>query len=311
MADSCAGHSAHHSWIHHQLSTASFLSTIIMFISRASTIAIALFAVVATSTEAISLRRRLGATYSADSADWKQAMLTAVNEQRANNGLSALCLNSKLTSASQSHSDDMAANNYMDHDGADGSTMSSRITAAGYDWTYIEENVAAGQVDVDAVMESWMNSEGHRANILGSDVTMFGCGYAYSESTTYGHYWTQDFGAGSTEACDGSSSSSTTTASSQKSDDVAAEASTDADVYTPETTTPTTEAPTAAPATEAPATEAPATEAPATEAPATEAPATEAPATEAPATEAPTSAPETSAPSTESPTSGGCKVRRH
>ncbi|POM77470.1 SCP-like extracellular protein, partial [Phytophthora palmivora] len=211
------------------------------------------------------------------------------------------CQNKKLAAAAKRHSDDMAANDFMAHDGSDGSTMSQRVTDAGYEWSAVAENVAAGQEDVASVMESWMNSEGHRANILGADYTMFGTAYAYDASTTYKHYWTQDFGAGDTEACDsGTSTSQSTDQTQQQStdqtqqDDVAGEASTSQEY----TSAPSTTAP---PATTAPTTtETPATEAPiATEAPATEAPTTEAPATEAPTTEAPAA--------TETP---GCKAKK-
>ncbi|KAF4033882.1 putative SCP domain-containing protein [Phytophthora infestans] len=60
----------------------------------------------------------------------------------------------------------------MAHDGSDGSSMSERITQAGYDWSAVAENVAAGQVDVDAVMVAWINSPEHLENIMG-EYTMF------------------------------------------------------------------------------------------------------------------------------------------
>ncbi|KAG7399667.1 hypothetical protein PHYBOEH_008310 [Phytophthora boehmeriae] len=128
-------------------------------------------------------------------------MLAAVNKQRAAAGLSALCMNSKLQSSAQRHSNDMASNDFMSHTGSDGSSMAQRITAAGYSWQSLAENVAAGQTTVDSVMTAWMNSSGHKANILSSKATMFGCAYAYNADSTYKHYWTQDFGAGSTESC--------------------------------------------------------------------------------------------------------------
>ncbi|POM61103.1 hypothetical protein PHPALM_29935 [Phytophthora palmivora] len=114
------------------------------------------------------------------SSTMQTQMLVAVNKQRATAGLPALCMNSKLQSAAQGHSNDMAANDFMSHTGSNGSTMSQRITAAGYAWNSIAENVAAGQTNVDAVMTAWMNSPGHKANILSSKVTMFGCAYAYN-----------------------------------------------------------------------------------------------------------------------------------
>ncbi|KAL4129962.1 hypothetical protein PRIC2_005968 [Phytophthora ramorum] len=78
--------------------------------------------------------------------------------------------------------------------------MSTRVTAAGYKWNRVAENVAAGQANVAAVMVSWMKSTGHRANILG-DYTQIGFSYAYSSSSTYKHYWTQDFAKSTTEQC--------------------------------------------------------------------------------------------------------------
>ncbi|KAL4129981.1 hypothetical protein PRIC2_005987 [Phytophthora ramorum] len=151
------------------------------------------------------VQRNLGGATYTPSGDYFSAMLAAVNKERAAQGLSALCMNRKLQSAAQRHSNDQAVHNFMAHDGSDGSTMSQRVTDAGYRWSTVAENVAAGQVDVAAVMKSWMNSPGHRANILG-DYTMFGPAYAYNADSTYQHYWTQDFGSGSTEACEGSDS---------------------------------------------------------------------------------------------------------
>ncbi|KAF4047130.1 Cysteine-rich secretory protein family [Phytophthora infestans] len=138
-------------------------------------------------------------TYS--STGFQTLLLKAVNKQRTAKGLSKLCMNKKLQTAAQRHSNDMAANNYMSHTGSDGSTMSQRITTAGYKWSACAENVAAGQTTVDAVMTAWMASSGHRANILGTKYTMFGCGYAYKSGTTYKHHWTQNFATGSKESC--------------------------------------------------------------------------------------------------------------
>ncbi|RLN47911.1 hypothetical protein BBJ29_009996, partial [Phytophthora kernoviae] len=176
-----------------------------------------LFVVAAASSgfsDAANLRK-LGETTSNSAAytqadQYVSAMLAAVNKQRATKGLSALCMNSKLHSAAQRHSDDMATKDYMAHDGSDGSTMSQRITQAGYDWDAVAENVAAGQVDVDAVMVAWINSPEHLENIMG-DYTMFGTAYSYNANGEYKHYWTQDFGSGDAEACDGAATSGSTT----------------------------------------------------------------------------------------------------
>ncbi|KAL7999485.1 putative CAP domain-containing protein [Plasmopara halstedii] len=155
-------------------------------------------------------------TYSSYDGYYQQ-MLDAVNAERAKAGLSALCTNQKLANAAARHSKDMAENNFMGHEGSDGSTLSSRITDAGYSWNAVAENVAAGQEDVASVMESWMNSAGHRANILGADYTMFGTSYVYNAKSTYGHYWTQDFAAGESEICEnGSPSTSQSTEQTQE-----------------------------------------------------------------------------------------------
>ncbi|KAG7376197.1 hypothetical protein PHYPSEUDO_014074 [Phytophthora pseudosyringae] len=241
-----------------------------------SSLALLLIVAAASNTDAAYLRNLGGTTLATNVetytayADYASTMLAAVNKQRATGGLSALCLNKKLHIAAQRHSDDMAAKDYMAHDGSDGSTMSERITATGYDWSAVAENVAAGQVDVDAVMVAWINSPEHLENIMG-DYTMFSPAYAFNKEGTYQHYWTQDFGSGDAEACDGSASSGSTTVqdATQNVDQVQGEAE--------------TEAPTPAPTT---VTEAPATEAPATAAPTTEAPVTPAPTTSTPETPA-------------------------
>ncbi|CAI5747290.1 unnamed protein product [Peronospora destructor] len=142
--------------------------------------------------------------------DYASAMLATVNKQRATKGLSPLCLNKKLHIAAQAHSDDMAAKNFMGHEGSDGSTMSQRITTAGYDWTSVAENVAAGHVTVDDVMQGWIDSPKHLENIMG-DHTMFASAYAFNMYDTYQHYWSQEFGTSDTEACDEGHASSALT----------------------------------------------------------------------------------------------------
>ncbi|KAF4031213.1 Cysteine-rich secretory protein family [Phytophthora infestans] len=222
-------------------------------------------------TEAANLRRRnLGGTTIATNVktyaaydDYAPAMLAAVNKQRATKGLSPLCLNKKLHTAAQRHSDDMAIKDYMAHDGSDGSSMSERITQAGYVWSAVAENVAAGQVDVDAVMVAWINSPEHLENIMG-EYTMFAPGYAFNKEGTYQHYWTQDFGTGETEQCDGATTSGSTTLqdATQDVDMVQGEAETEAP--TPAPTSVTDASVTDAPATEAPVTPTPTTSTPET-----------------------------------------------
>ncbi|KAL3665508.1 hypothetical protein V7S43_009543 [Phytophthora oleae] len=164
---------------------------------------IAYLLVAAAVSEAANLRqaKRNLQTYT-QSDDYFSAMLYRVNQERVTRGLPALCTNKKLQDAAQRHSDDQAENNYMDHTGTDGTSITDRVSEAGYDWGSVAENIAAGQPDVDSVMKTWMNSPGHRANILG-EYTMFGTAYAYNANSQFKHYWTQDFGTGETEECYG------------------------------------------------------------------------------------------------------------
>jgi uncharacterized protein YkwD len=112
-----------------------------------------------------------------------------VNAERAKVGCHPLTVNAKLTKAAQAHSADMAAHQNMSHTGSDGSSPGDRITRAGYTWSAYGENVAYGYATPEQVMNGWMNSPGHRANILNCSFKEIGVGLAQP-----GSYWTQDFG---------------------------------------------------------------------------------------------------------------------
>ena len=124
----------------------------------------------------------------------EEEVFNLVNQERAVNSLHALNCDDRLVLAARNHSEDMAENNYFSHTSLDGRVFSQRITNAGYIWNSAGENIAAGYSTPQAVMTGWMNSSGHRANILDSTFCDLGVGYAYGASTTYGDYWTQDFG---------------------------------------------------------------------------------------------------------------------
>lgn len=112
-----------------------------------------------------------------------------VNAERSKAGCSAVKVNSALTKAAQAHSQDMASSGTMSHTGSNGSSPADRITAAGYNWSSYGENVAYGYATPEQVMQGWMNSPGHRANILNCSFKEIGVGHAQP-----GNYWTQDFG---------------------------------------------------------------------------------------------------------------------
>ncbi|MFF9474117.1 CAP domain-containing protein [Streptomyces roseolus] len=118
-------------------------------------------------------------------------VLSLVNAERAKAGCGPLTANATLARAAQAHSDDMAARDFFDHTNPDGAGPGDRVTAAGYPWSTYGENIAMGQRTPEQVMEAWMNSPGHRANILNCDFKELGVGI----HDDGGPYWTQVFGA--------------------------------------------------------------------------------------------------------------------
>ena len=123
--------------------------------------------------------------------NYQAEVLRLVNEQRANYGLSALSYSSELEAVAYAHSKDMAQNNYFNHTNLSGQSPFDRLHAASISYRSAAENIAAGQKTPQEVVNAWMNSSGHRANILNSSVTKMGVGI-YSGGS-YGIYWTQLF----------------------------------------------------------------------------------------------------------------------
>ncbi len=89
-----------------------------------------------------------------------------LNARRAENGLPALTPSAQLAAAAQVHAQDMVSNRFFSHTGSDNSSVGQRVRAQGYGYCFVAENIAQGQPTPDAVMQSWMNSSGHRANNL-------------------------------------------------------------------------------------------------------------------------------------------------
>jgi uncharacterized protein YkwD len=111
------------------------------------------------------------------------------NQVRAKYGLRPLRSNCQLYSAAQNHTVDMVNQRKMSHTGSDGSNVGTRVKRSGYQYSSIAENVAQGQRSPSQVVNSWMDSPGHRQNILNPNYTEIGVGYA-------NNYWTQVFGRG-------------------------------------------------------------------------------------------------------------------
>jgi len=110
-----------------------------------------------------------------------------------------LSMQHQLREAARYHSEWMGETGIFDHDspgGPNGDTWIERIENAGYtDYSAIAENIAAGSDTAEGVMEQWMGSPGHCANIMGPTFEEIGVGYANVTGGSYGHYWTMDLGA--------------------------------------------------------------------------------------------------------------------
>jgi uncharacterized protein YkwD len=147
----------------------------------------------------------VGTRVTCNLANFRADMLEAVNAHRragascgARGSFPAapdLVWNDALTQAAIVHSDDMVAGNFFSHTGSNGSNVGDRVTAAGYAWRGVGENIAAGQATVAVVVDGWMKSDGHCANIMNAAFRDIGVAcVAGNANTTYRTYWTQDFG---------------------------------------------------------------------------------------------------------------------
>jgi uncharacterized protein YkwD len=127
-----------------------------------------------------------------------QQILDLTNSERTKGGLQPLRLNAKLNESAQAHSQDMAIADYFSHTGANGSNAGDRAASAGYHYSSLGENIAAGYITPEEVVQGWMNSPGHRANIMNGSYQELGVGYYYLADDTgnvnYNYYWTQEFG---------------------------------------------------------------------------------------------------------------------
>lgn len=118
---------------------------------------------------------------------FEQQVFDLTNQQRVQQGLLPLALNLTLNDVAEKHSQDMATRNYFSHQGLDGSQPWDRMRADGYSYSRAAENIAFGQPTPQEVVTAWMNSPGHRQNILDPNLKDIGVGY-------YNGYWTQNFG---------------------------------------------------------------------------------------------------------------------
>jgi uncharacterized protein YkwD len=136
-----------------------------------------------------------------DSARVGSEVLDLVNAARAKprrcgktsfDAAAPLSLSAILTRAALIHAQDMAAHDHFEHEGTDGSTPSQRIARVGYKWLTAAENIALGPTTAKQVVDGWLQSPGHCANIMGPRSKEMGLAYAVSPNGR-DIYWAQDF----------------------------------------------------------------------------------------------------------------------
>ena len=145
----------------------------------------------------------LGATLGASATSWETyapdasecGFLAVINEYRASKGLHALKLSATLGAAAEHHSRDMANNNVFSHTLSTRVSWSDNIMNHGYvEGAAMAENIAAGRSSASGVFSLWVNSSGHRANMLSPKLYAIGIGRAYNAASPYDWYWTTTFG---------------------------------------------------------------------------------------------------------------------
>ena len=150
----------------------------------------------------IVLAQPFSAPSAEQSAQVSQDVLRLVNAARAQarrcgrtdyRAARALTLSPVLARAAAAHARDMAQHDFFEHRGSDGSQVADRVTRAGYRWRAVAENIAAGQSDARSVVDSWLSSPGHCANIMGAQYTQMGVAYVVDPKARSGVYWVQVF----------------------------------------------------------------------------------------------------------------------
>lgn len=119
-------------------------------------------------------------------SDFAAQVVKLVNAERAKAGLSALASDALLDKVALAKAKDMSNNNYFDHQSPTYGSPFDMMKQFGVTYSYAGENIAKGQKTPQEVVTAWMNSEGHRANILSKNFTQIGVGY-------YNGYWAQEF----------------------------------------------------------------------------------------------------------------------
>lgn len=130
-----------------------------------------------------------------DPDDLRRGLLEPINEARRRAGVPPLEPDRRLTEAAQARADDMAARQYYGHETPEGVDFGANVDRAGYSYSAVAENIARGQESVDEVVDGWLASPGHRANLLNSAFTDVGFGFAAGRpGSEYTFLWVQILG---------------------------------------------------------------------------------------------------------------------
>ena len=124
----------------------------------------------------------------AEALSYEKEVVRLVNEERRSRGLSELTHDWQLARVARYKSEDMKENNYFSHTSPTYGSPFQMMKSFGISYRSAGENIAMGYKTPEAVVEGWMNSSGHRANILNASFTHIGVGYVKD-----GNYWTQMF----------------------------------------------------------------------------------------------------------------------
>jgi len=115
-------------------------------------------------------------------------LINLINAERLSHGVGPVRVSNVLMQVARAHSQDMIDRDFFDHANPDGWGAGDRLDHAGYNWMTYGENIGGGYTSPELMSNGWMNSSGHRANMLNPELAEIGVGYA--AGGFYGHYWT-------------------------------------------------------------------------------------------------------------------------
>ncbi|MEX8492629.1 CAP domain-containing protein [Sphaerotilus sp.] len=153
------------------------------------------------TSSATSAVSTLTATTTCSLTAFQASVVAEVNRRRASAqscgsrgnfaAAGSLRWNDTLLRVAAAHANDMVTNNFFSHTGSSGSTISDRINAIGYPWASVAENIAAGQPTVARVVDAWMGSDGHCANLMNPAMEEFAVACVYNTANR-SNYWVMD-----------------------------------------------------------------------------------------------------------------------